>query len=189
MKILTSIYEKHDFPCNITLGVFDGVHLGHQYILQKLKEKPGNSVVITFKNHPLEILCPLKKPSLIYSCEEKIALLKSFDIDIVILLEFTKDFSDLNYLDFFKTLKANFSFTNFIVGEDIKIGKDQMGDKKSIGKLEKIYGFKTEFLKKIKYEEKIISSSWIRKLINEEKYSLVEKLLNRKYENKEVINV
>jgi riboflavin kinase/FMN adenylyltransferase len=189
MKILTSIYEKYDLPCNITIGVFDGIHLGHQYILKKLKEKPGKSIVITFKNHPLEILNPLKKPSPIYSLDEKIELLKSFDIDIVILLEFTKDFSNLDYLDFFKILKSNFSFTNFIVGEDVKIGKKQMGDKKSIKTAENLYGFKAEFLKKIKYEKKIISSSWIRKLIDEKKYSLVEKLLNRKYENKEITNV
>jgi len=102
-------------------------------------------------------------------------------LDVLIILEFNKEFSNMSYIDFFKNLKSNFSFTNLIVGEDIKIGKNKLGNKNNIKKLGKILNFKTEFVKKMTFDGKIISSSYIRDLIREEKFDLVEKLLDRKY--------
>jgi len=183
LKDLSKKYNKK--PCNLTIGAFDGIHLGHQLILKKLEQKKGRSIVVTFKNHPLSILKPEKKFSLIYNINEKLKLLESFNIDVVILLEFNTKISNLNYIDFLKILKTNLSFTHLVVGDDIKIGKDQKGDKNSIKDLEKIFDFKSEFIQRLEYQNKIISSSWIRSLIKEKKYDLVEFLLNRSYEKKE----
>jgi riboflavin kinase / FMN adenylyltransferase len=181
MKILKNLNQKYSDLCNITIGVFDGIHLGHQLILKKLKEKEGKSVVITFSNHPLEIINPNINFKHIYTIEQKLKLIESFGIDLVILLKFTKKLANLDYHNFFKILKSNFSFNYFIVGEDVKLGKDNLGDQISIKNLEKLYQFKLERIKKIEYQNKIISSSWIRSLINEKNFNLVEKLLNRKY--------
>lgn len=181
MIILKDLEHKYLHPCNITIGVFDGVHLGHQLILKKLKEKEGKSVVITFANHPNEILNPSIKFNPIYSIEQKLKLLESFDIDIVILLEFTKEFANLSYNNFLEKLKNNFPFNYLIVGEDVKFGKDRLGSKTTIKKLEELYQFKLEIVKKIKFQDKIISSTWIRSLIDEKNFDLVENLINRNF--------
>ncbi len=185
MKILKGFQHKYSDPCNITIGVFDGIHLGHQLIFKKLKEKEGNSIVLTFTNHPLEILFSEKKFKPIYTLEQKLKLLESFGIDAVVLLKFTKKFAYLTYTNFLKTLKSNFPFNYLIVGEDFGFGKDRLGDKASIKTLEDLYHFKLEIIKKIEYQNKIISSTWIRSLINEKNFDLVEKLLNRNYTIKE----
>lgn len=190
MKILhfESDFKKVIFPCNITIGVFDGLHLGHRLILKKLKEKKGLSIVITFENHPLDILNPEIKIKTIYNLDEKLELLKSFDIDIALLIKFSKKFASLSYLDFLKELKSRFAFKYLVVGDDVKIGKNQEGNKDKIKSLENVLDFKTEFIEKVKYENKVISSNWIRELIDEENYSLVSKLLNKKVKKWQKIN-
>lgn len=184
MNILKGFEQKYTYPCNITIGVFDGIHVGHQLIFQKLKEKQEKSVVITFTNHPLNILNPSTKIKLIYNLKQKLNLLEKCGIDAVVLLKFTKKFANTSYTEFLKILKNNFSFNYLVVGEDVRLGKNRLGDKDKIIDLENIYNFKIEPIKKIKYQNKIISSSWIRSLINEKKYDLVEKLLNRNYKEK-----
>ncbi len=185
MIVLDNFYEKQNFGlCNLSIGVFDGLHLGHALILKKLKEKKGKSIVFTFENHPLDILKPNTKIKLIYNKKEKLKYLKTFDIDIVIMAKFDKNLANISYIDFLTILKNNFNFSYLIAGTDVKIGKDAIGDLNKIKSLEQKLNFKSEFIKKIKYNNKIISSRWIRELIQKENYSLVEKLLNRTFISK-----
>ena len=130
--------------------------------------------------HPLEVVKPDIKIPLIYNKQDKLKYLKSFEIDVVILIKFNKDFANLHYKDFFKILQKNFSFSTLVVGDDVKIGKDGEGDLNKIKDLEKELNFKSEFIEKIKYKDRIISSRWIRSLLKEKNYVLAEKLLNRK---------
>lgn len=181
MIVLNGFKKKISSPCNITIGVFDALHLGHQLIFKKLKEKQGSAIVITFLNHPLKVLNPQKEIKFIYNLDEKLKLFESYGIDIVVVLKFTKKLANLSYSDFIKLLKEKFAFNYLIGGEDLKIGKEGLGDQNNIKTLQNIYNFKLEIVNKIKYEDKIISSSWIRTLIDEKNYELISKLLNRKY--------
>ncbi|NGX34117.1 MAG: Riboflavin biosynthesis protein RibF [Candidatus Anoxychlamydiales bacterium] len=181
MIVLDNFYKKKDFGyCNLTIGVFDGLHLGHQLILKKLKEKKGRSIVFTFENHPLDILKPGIKIKPIYQSQDKLKYLKNFDIDVVILIKFTLDFANLSCVDFLNILKQNFSFSNLVFGSDVKIGKNGEGDLRKIKSLENELNFKCAFIEKIKYNNKVISSRWIRALIEEKNYTLAEKLLDKK---------
>lgn len=184
MIILKSLNHKFLYPCNITIGSFDGIHLGHQLILKKLKEKEGKSVVITFINHPQQILNPQLEFKTIYNIDQKLKLLESYDIDIVVLLKFTQKFANLSYNDFLQKLKSKFSFNYLVVGEDVSFGKDRLGNKETIIKLEDLYKFKLEIIKKIKFQDKIISSKWIRSLIEEKNYDLIERLIDRNFKKK-----
>jgi len=181
MKILdfNSDFTTVKDLCNLTIGVFDGLHLGHQLILKKLNKKNGLSLVLTFENNPIDILQPEKKVSLIYNLDKKLDLLKSFDIDIVVLIKFSHEFASLSYDKFFNILTHKFAFEYLIVGDDIRIGKNRAADRYKIKSLENILNFKTEFIKKVRHENKIISSTWIRQLILEKNYLLANKLLNR----------
>jgi riboflavin kinase/FMN adenylyltransferase len=88
--------ENFDSPV-VSLGNFDGVHLGHQNILRNLKKKAEQystkSLVHTFEPHPLKVIAPHKSPMLINSLEEKIALIDSFGIDLLICADFTAEFA------------------------------------------------------------------------------------------------
>ena len=161
MKIINYFVDqkKEKNLCNITIGVFDSFHLGHQLILNKLKEKNGLSIVVTFANHPMNVLHPEKKIPPIYSLDEKLKLLESFKIDIVVLIKFSLEFANTSYLTFLKTLKNKFAFKYLVVGEDVKIGKNQQGDAQKIKAIENVLNFKAEFIKKIKHQNKVISST------------------------------
>src|SRR3990172_6116628 len=91
--------KKYKNPV-LAIGNFDGVHLGHQEILKRVvkraKKIEGKSIVITFDPHPLKFLAPEKCPPLINSFEEKADILKSLHIDILITIQFDKEFSSLN---------------------------------------------------------------------------------------------
>ena len=161
--------------------MFDAIHLGHASIFKELKEEKGKSAVITFFNHPLNIL---KNSEIFPVCDtdQRLNLIKSYGIDAAILLEFTQSLAKMSYTDFIKNLKESFNFKTLIAGEDIAIGHNKLGNAKNLFKLEKTFDFSLKLIKKIRYEGKIISSTWIRELIEEKNFFLVEKLINRKYQ-------
>ncbi|RPI36802.1 MAG: riboflavin biosynthesis protein RibF, partial [Nitrospiraceae bacterium] len=100
--------EKRFTSSIITLGNFDGLHLGHQELIKKIiqraKETGSLSMVVTFRTHPLKILAPEKCPPLISIYEEKIQLLEKLGIDVLVKIPFTLDFSAMEPRDFVKNI-------------------------------------------------------------------------------------
>ena len=92
---LDKIKEAMPYPV-LTIGNFDGIHLGHQAIFQKLikraKEKQGTSVVLTFVPHPLRVIAPERSPKMITTYKDRIRLIEESGIDNVICINFTKEF-------------------------------------------------------------------------------------------------
>lgn len=187
MDFLESIesFVPSQKPIVMTLGNFDGVHTGHQYVIQKTFEKAceltGVSIILTFRNHPSQIL-PNKKPILpIYSPSHKIMLLSQLQIDTIIQIPFTHQFSQQTPLQFLKVIKHHIPFQHLILGYDTKFGKNQTGDKDTIKKLSKDIGFTTEYLEPISLKGEIISSSRIREFLQDGNLQEVEFLLGRKF--------
>ncbi len=172
-------------PVVMTLGNFDGVHKGHQYVINKTVEKArqltGKSLVFTFSNHPSCVLANQKPVSSLCSATHKIVLISHLSIDCLVQIPFTLRFSRQTPYEFLKMLKHHIPFQHLVLGHDATFGKNQTGDKETVKKLSEIMGFTTEYIEPITLNNNIISSSRIRTLLSEGDLNQVELLLGRKF--------
>lgn len=192
------IYEKPPSKrkkCVATIGVFDGIHLGHQFILKKTKTDARKlnipSLVITFDISPQEFLNKAStknagkgsKPFCGYLTdrEDKIALVESLGIGYLWFLKTKKKLLNLSAKDFIDYIFKYFEVKKLIVGEDFRFGHKGGGDLKYLQKLTKEYGFKLSILKKKTKDKKIISSSAIRSLIQQGNLTQAKKILGRSF--------
>ncbi|MBL7112626.1 MAG: bifunctional riboflavin kinase/FAD synthetase [Bacteroidales bacterium] len=156
-----------------TVGIFDGVHLGHKYIIEKLisgaRERGGESVLVTLWPHPGEVLSQSAKGvKLITTLEEKIQVLSRYPIDHLVILEFTKEFSELSYCEFIQQfLVEKLGICHLIVGYNHRFGKNREGDIKKLRSCARNYNFSIEHLEPFSVDGKRISSSLIRQALED----------------------
>ncbi|WP_185856013.1 bifunctional riboflavin kinase/FAD synthetase [Blattabacterium cuenoti] len=188
MKIYSFIDEFSSFlPCVFTLGVFDGVHKGHQKIIKNLvfrakKEKLFCSVLLTFYPHPKEILEPNKEIFYLNTLSERIYNLKKTGIQHLIIHPFTINFSKLSTKDFLqKIVSSRLKIKQFITGYDSHIGKNRDGSFHHLKNLSPIYGFKLYQVNPCKSNKKIISSTSIRKSLIKGNIEWANKALGYSY--------
>lgn len=172
-------------PAALTVGTFDGIHLGHQALLKSIRDlckaKQLISAVITFKNHPSCILRPNHPCHLLTTPEHKLKLFESQGVDLVFLLEFTQKFADQCTDSFLDRVNQVLPFRSLILGYDAKLGKDRQGDEALISALAIKRHFSVDYLKPHLMGGKPVSSSTIRKCIQEDNFALASKLLGRPY--------
>lgn len=161
---------------NITIGNFDGVHLGHQAILKRLKEKNRKSLVITFEKHSSEIFGSSK--ALICSQEEKINRIAKQKIDYLCILPLSKEILNLTAEKFLKKILEKIPSFCLILGENAVFGKNRDGTPEKIKKLSKKLNFNVEYLPKFLYKKIPVSSTRIREAIASGDLELAKKLLN-----------
>lgn len=155
----------------VTIGVFDGVHLGHRALLDHLSSgaaKAGaESVVITFNPHPRLVLSE-KTEGLYFlsTLEEKKKLLAESKIDHLIIMSFTKELGNLEAADFIREiLVERIGITRLIVGYDNHFGKNKEGDFKKIRECAELFNFEVERISEVSAREGIISSTVIREAL------------------------
>lgn len=164
-------------PVALTIGNFDGVHLGHQAVLKRLKTSASQTVVLTFSNHPAEVLHHATIPRLT-TLPHRLALLEQIGIDQVMLIPFTQEFAKQSAETFLTLLKKHIPFTHLILGYDAVIGHDRKRDLQQLcGTLD----FSLEYLPPITHQAQIISSSLIRKHIQNGELDLASSFLGRPY--------
>src|SRR3989338_7857485 len=116
----------------LTIGVFDGVHLGHKYLLSQLRERARQqdllSGVITFRQHPRAVLSSRAELPYITSLEEKVNLLKNEGIDSVITLSFTTELAQLSARQFVGLLKKHLRMRGLLLGADFVLGRNREGN-------------------------------------------------------------
>ena len=171
MKIYNGIDEfKRLNNAIVTSGTFDGVHLGHQKILQRIvqtatKDK-GETVLITFWPHPRLVLQPEIELFLINSFEEKAYLLEKFGIDHLIKLTFTKEFSNLTSGDFINNILVNGIGTKkLVIGYNHRFGKNREGSFDHLYSNQQHYGFEVEEIPRQEVDDMGVSSTRIREAI------------------------
>ncbi len=167
-------------PIALAIGSYDGVHLGHQYLFQQLK-KHGTAVVLTFSNHPAEILNPHSAPPLIDTLDQKIRRLEIHGIDVALLLPFTPELSSQPYDTFLKQLHQHLPFTHLIRGEGSVLGHKGQGTQENIEALAKEMNFETLYLPTFLFEGEPVSSKRIRELINSGNFEQAFRLLGRRF--------
>lgn len=184
----TNRFSQLQESCVATIGKFDGVHLGHQLILDQLKQKAEQfdlpSLVILVEPHPEEFFaddaasCPARLTIL----QEKIELLESFGIDFVFQLKFDRELSELSAEDYIADiLVAGLGVKSFIVGNDFRFGHQRKGNFSLLSEAGKQFGF--EVVETAAYERNghRISSTFIREQLAKADFTLVEQLLGRPY--------
>ena len=187
MKVYRSI---EDFPklnsAVVTSGTFDGVHLGHKKILTSLVDKAqktnSESVVITFWPHPRTVLQPDQPTRLLTSLEEKIELIGESGPDHLIVLPFSRDFSNQSSLEFIhQTLIGQIGTRYLIIGYDHRFGKNREGSFEFLKENADHFGFEVEEIPREDIHNVTISSTNIRKSLQQGDLNEVLNLLGRPY--------
>jgi riboflavin kinase/FMN adenylyltransferase len=187
MRIARTVQEAEGFaPSAVTIGNFDGVHIGHQHLIgevldlaRKFDAKP---TVLTFDPHPARVVAPERAPRLLTTSEERIALLKRYGIEQVLLLPFTPEISRFTPEQFVeqivaKTLRAK----AVVVGDNFRFGFRQSGDTNTLAELGRCHGYETHVQGAVTCRRQMVSSSAVRALIDAGNVSLACRFLNRPY--------
>jgi len=171
----------------VTSGTFDGVHVGHQKILNRLKEIAGNNggetVVITFWPHPRLVLKPGASPHLLLNTfEEKAELLKEQGIQHLLRIPFTKEFSQISSQEFIENiLVKRIGTKKLVIGYDHRFGKNREGSFEQLSMNAASYGFEVEEILRQDVDNIGVSSSRIRKALEEGDIDTASHFLGRPY--------
>lgn len=179
----TDDFKKLHNTC-VTIGKFDGLHMGHQLLFEELARQHANgytSVVFTFDRQPASELRK-EKTDLIYSSEIKKKMLEKHGPDVLISYPFSKKVADLSPIEFVKSILIDkLDMKLIVVGTDFRFGKNREGDIAFLKSVEKKFGFRTVVFEKECFEGREISSTFIRELISEGKQEEAEKMLRKEY--------
>lgn len=179
------VYDKKTV---VTVGTFDGVHIGHQQIIGELnrlkEEKNLRSILITFDPHPQIVLKNRSKDvKLLTSTEEKLELLKKFPLDIVYIINFSKEFASTPAENFFVDYILNrIGLNDLVIGYDHMFGKNREGSIETVNALSNKFGFSVHKVPEFKISDKNISSTEIRSLLEVGDVNAAKFFLGRFYD-------
>jgi len=174
----------------ITIGNFDGVHIGHQALFHEVVEKAealgGTSIVMTFEPHPTRVLKLNGHPPLITLNEQKIELIEKSGVDVIICMPFTRQFADISAQEFVEDLLVKrIGMKAIVVGKDYTFGKNREGNLDVLQTYAKNMGFEVIMANWIQTSNGVpgrISSTRTRKLVIDGKVAEAKKLLGRNYQ-------
>ncbi|GBC88740.1 Riboflavin biosynthesis protein RibF [bacterium HR13] len=170
----------------VTVGNFDGIHLGHRFLIEKLKEEAKKrnlkTLVLSFHPHPLKVLSPKQSPCELTNLEEKLNLLEALSIDYAVFIRFDEKFSLMKAEDFireilYKRLSAKF----LLVGYDWRFGYRREGEIELAKELGEKLGFEVSSVEPFKINGHIVSSTLIRRLLHSGRLEEAQLYLGRHY--------
>lgn len=169
----------------LTIGVFDGVHIGHKYLISQLIERARQedllSGVITFRQHPREVLSGRSKLPFLTNLAQRIALLRSEGIEIVIPLSFTTELAQLSARQFVSLLKKYLRMRGMVVGPDFALGQNREGNTEALRRLGQELDFSVTVIPPITLNGEVVSSTAIRDALAEGDVKRVLNLLGRSF--------
>jgi len=171
----------------VTIGNFDGVHLGHHMLFSEVVSKAyhmqGTSVVITFDPHPLQVMRPEIGIKLISTYEQKVELIELAGIDILVVIPFTRNFAATSAEAFVdEVLIRTIGVRELVVGYDYAFGKGRQGNIEFLKEQGRLKGFPVTVVEPYYVNDMLVSSSKIRELVSQGRMMDVKKLLGRNYQ-------
>ena len=173
-------------PTVLTLGVFDGLHLGHQLVMRTVSERAravgAVPTVITFDPHPRAVLHPQSAPPLLQTLDQKVEGFGVLGIEQTIVINFTKDFSRIRAEDFLRdVVKERLHAREVYLGRGYAFGHDREGNIDLLRKVSRELGFFADEVLEVQLRNQRVSSSRIRKLLAQGKVNLARRMLGRPY--------
>jgi len=171
----------------LTIGNFDGVHKGHLALFDKVKERAkaiaGQSVVMTFEPHPLKIMRPADGPQLITHTGQKLELIEKTGIDVIVCVSFDREFAAIPARDFVNNvLVKKIGIKEIVVGYDYTFGHNREGDINLLREIGNDFGFVVHLVGPIEIDHTLVSSTSIRRLVQEGRLEEARVLLGRDFE-------
>jgi riboflavin kinase/FMN adenylyltransferase len=184
MRLLHDLRDPRlDESSAISIGVFDGVHLGHRHLIDHLmasaKARGYLSGVVTFDRHPHEILVPHREMRYLTTLEDKLRLLGEAGLDFVVALPFTMELAQTTARDFVKMLVERLGLKELWTGPDFALGKDREGDSAHLSLLGDELGFRLFNLEPLTLSDQVVSSSIIRALVRQGEVGEAARMLGR----------
>lgn len=169
----------------LTIGVFDGVHLGHKHLLTKLIERARElnllSVVVTFDPHPQKLLSPKTELPFLTSLEQRKALLRDAGAEAVIILPFTQELAQLSARGFVELLKDYLRLKELVIGPDFTLGRSREGNVSTLRKLGEDMGFTVTVVPPVRINGEMVSSTAIRGALAGGNLERVHSLIGRPF--------
>ena len=188
MEILHSIAELAQLtgPVFLAIGVFDGVHLGHQAVIstsaRHAHSEDGTPVVLTFDPHPVKVLRPQNAPHLLTATQHKIGLIRRLGVGHLLLLKFDKEFAATPPQDFVVRLVESANpLREICVGHEWSFGKNRAGNLDLLRELGTRYDFNVIAIPPVKANGTVVSSTAIRAAVEEGDFARAAKMLGRDY--------
>ena len=185
MQIVEDLPQGLSYPI-MTIGVFDGLHFGHQEILRRLvqraKEKNGTSVLLTFTPHPQKIISPVAAPPLLQTFSQKAELLTQLDIDVMVRLPFTRDLSLHSPEQFAQKILHCRGIREIYVGRNFRFGHGRKGDFHTLEALGRKSLFSVYPIEPVRVRAIRVSSTTIRLALKQGRTSLARRFLDRPYQ-------
>jgi riboflavin kinase/FMN adenylyltransferase len=173
-------------PCAITIGNFDGAHLGHRRILRRVsaraREEGWKSAVLTFDPHPAKLVAPASAPRLLTSLDERARMILEQGIDEILILPFTPEIAALGPEDFVREILVDkLKARAVLVGANFHFGRRAAGDAGTLEELGERYSFETDIVVPVVWRKRVISSTEIRRAIEAGDVSAACRMLGRVY--------
>lgn len=170
----------------ITLGTFDGVHLGHQAIIGRLvtkaREKGKKSLLVTYEPHPQSVVAPESAPGILTTLEEKIFFLRKLDLDLTLVVNFDQDLARYEARPFVEEiLIRKLNVGDLIIGYDHAFGKNRAGRAELLEEAKKTHGFGLEIISPVKNNHRPIKSSRIRQELKDGNFHKAVKMLGHSF--------
>lgn len=185
MKILRGLYSSDAQPVALTIGNFDGVHLGHQALLNELRAAAQarglQTAVVIFEPHPREFFTPQQAPARLTSLREKLEFFAALGIDRVQVCRFNADFAKMSAAEFINALHVKLSAKFVLIGDDFRFGSGRVGDFALMEKIGAQLGFAVHAVRSVKHDGVRISSTAIRSALLAGQMREAQRYLGRYY--------
>jgi riboflavin kinase/FMN adenylyltransferase len=177
----------------VTVGTFDGVHLGHRMVLDEIARRAHRSgtrsILVTFEPHPLEVVNPQAAPPLLTLREEREEILAQSELDILAVLVFTRELSQYTPEQFVQLLVTRFRMRELVIGYDHGFGRGRTGDVELLRALGAKGGFLVDVVDAVTVDGRAVSSTAARRAVAGGDLALAQRLLGRRYSlNGEVVH-